>query len=222
MKTKIKEHSIPFSIDGINALLGNGFVSMTLTRRLMGLKWVNRNPDNWHLDGDYLVDKIYGERICIDSDYCPYGQVGERLWVTEPWCYKYDAVTAQIIDGEYWYKATNPEVVKLDDDGSHALTKAGWEASPWLAPRHMPRKASRIDLEIVSSKVQRLHDISREEIRAEGIILPMSARFMASGKFSELHKEYACWWDSLNKSRGYPFNGNWWTWVIGIRRVNNA
>jgi hypothetical protein len=216
MKIKIKERSMPFCIEGVRDLLEN---RATLTRRLIGLKHINEHPDNWHLSGDCLEDKTTGERICIDSDHCPYGKVGECLYVTEPWCYKMDAVTAEVHEDEFWYKATNPEVVKLDDDGSYAFHKDGWGASPWISARHMPKKASRITLEIINSKLQRLHDISREEIRAEGIILPMSARFTPNDKFSELHQEYAWWWDSMNKKRGYPFSGNFWTWLIGIKKV---
>jgi hypothetical protein len=218
MKTKIKERSIPFSVDGVRGLLDNALVPMTMTRRLMGLKHVNEHPDNWHLDGDCLEDKTTGERIWADSDHCSYGQVGSKLWVTEVWMlFGFVHPNSAFIH----YKAS------YEQNGGERLLQLPRNRKPmeaslkWKSARYMPRWASRFDLEIVSSKVQRLHDISRAEIRAEGIMLPMSARFTPNTKFSELHQEYAWWWDSMNKSRGYPFGGNFWTWVIGIQRVEN-
>jgi hypothetical protein len=223
MKTKIKERSIPFSVDGVRGLLDNALVPMTMTRRLMGLKHVNEHPDNWHLDGDCLEDRTTGERIWADSAHCPYGKVGEHLWCTEQyWQDERDKMVCLEADRTFRCSPTENYLLCRKYNGTVNEKMLQLKTNPFWhkhSARFMPHWASRLDLEIVSSKVQRLHDISREEIRAEGIILPMSARFTPNDKFSELHQEYIWWWDSMNKKRGYPFSGNFWTWLIGVRRV---
>jgi len=84
---------------------------------------------------------------------CPYGKVGERLWVRETW---YDAFKKTDYDSGCIYRATQnrPE---LDHQ---------WE---WRSSIHMPRWASRITLEITDVRVERVQDINGEDAIKEGI-----------------------------------------------------
>ena len=83
----------------------------------------------------------------------------------------------------------------------------------------MPRRASRITLEIVSVRVEMVNEITHEDCMAEGIqyeadeisyhhggddALPWME---ATGAFRQL-------WDSINSSRGYGWDANPWVWVI--------
>jgi len=66
------------------------------------------------------------------TDKCHYSQVGDRLWVKETW--GYDSLFIDVI-----YKATS--------------SKCGWDAGfLHKSPVAMPRKHSRITLEITGKK----------------------------------------------------------------------
>jgi len=76
---------------------------------------------------------------------CPYGEVGDRLWVRETWMHN---------GGAYLYRADS-----------------GCDASPfnrWKSPLFMPRKASRFTLEVTAVRVEALHTISEDDAMAEG------------------------------------------------------
>ena len=172
-----------------------------------------------------IIDEIFnrpivawyrGKQYCspyLDTlpEFCPYGQVGDRLWVRETWAAekRLDHLNGtQLGEAGYvalWFKATEIPIV--------SLVRGRWRSS-----RFMPRWASRITLEITDIRVERLQEISREDIRAEGIGLPPSPRFTPT-KFSELHQEFAALWDSLNAKRGYGWEVNPWVWVISFKLV---
>jgi len=103
---------------------------------------------------------------------------------------------------------------------------------------HMPRWASRLTLEIVSVKVERVQEISEEDAKAEGVepysmtqqdiddlqisdVSPNEkelARLMGPGSFS--HKfTFQMLWDELNKKRGFGWDKNPWVWCIEFKKV---
>lgn len=123
---------------------------------------------------------------------CPYGQPGDRLWVRETFC--------DLDDGEFEYRA----------DG---------ECDPNVVPRwtpsiHMPRAASRILLEIVSVRVERLQDISEGDAWAEGVdkaeALSMACADGATAAYSAL-------WQRINGAGSWEANP--WVWVVEFKRV---
>lgn len=96
---------------------------------------------------------------------CPFGQVGDRLWGRETWFHENDSITRT------FYRA------ETDDDGTvpylvHGSPFGGGVGSAriekWRPSTQMPRWASRILLEIVSVRVERLQDISRDDALAQG------------------------------------------------------
>lgn len=98
---------------------------------------------------------------CIAARY----QIGDRLWVRETWC----PVNDTEFGGKKWidYRATP------SDSASHP---AGWDNEPdhpdalkWRSPIHCPRTASRLTLLVTAVKIERLYDISDDDIRAEGV-----------------------------------------------------
>ncbi|HGW4512212.1 ASCH domain-containing protein [Serratia marcescens] len=152
---------------------------------------------------------------------CPFGQVGDRLWVREtfqgplipedelseylganPDKFQSPAYCEYAADG-----GAKPEYVDSDDN-----TRYGWRPSI-----HMPRWASRITLEITAVRVERLNDISEEDAKAEGvapsqhIITPPEALYRVG--FLKL-------WQSIYGAESWRANP--WVWVIEFRRVGGA
>lgn len=197
----------------------------TNTRRLNGLKEINEEPDSWEyqlLDNGKLACRqkltytggfYYSNWVHIK---CPYGQVGDRLWVRETFCYKYDPITAKMIDGEYWYRASNPDVEKIDGDGALEFRKDGVQASPWLPSIHMPRRASRIILEITGIRVERLQEITEEGAEAEGFKYSIEDLQSGCSYIETAREKFQYVWNSLNAK--YPWESNPWVWVIEFKR----
>ncbi|SDS24442.1 hypothetical protein SAMN05216198_1523 [Halopseudomonas litoralis] len=126
---------------------------------------------------------------------CPYGQVGDHLWVRETWA---ETRVAQA-SGEKW-------VVYREADNR---TDYG---GPWKPSIHMPRWASRIQLEITGVRVERLQEITIGQICKEGLarsmyeFIPVTTAFDA---FAEL-------WNST----GGDWDANPWVWVIEFKRID--
>jgi len=98
----------------------------------------------------------------------PRYQPGKRYYVKETWCCKVDMISAKVTD-DFYYRLDNPDVVKVDGDGWTVANKDGAEASPWLSPMRMPKRAARYVIEIDEVKVMRLQDITEKEVQEEGI-----------------------------------------------------
>jgi hypothetical protein len=121
---------------------------------------------------------------------CPYGVPGDRLWVREAW---------RVFGGrEYEYQQDREAVIYRE--GAELVDSV---QGPWRSPIHMPRWASRLTLEIVSVRVERVQEISREDEIAEGT---------PDGMF------FDCLWDSINAKRA-PWSSNPWVWVIEFRKA---
>jgi hypothetical protein len=138
------------------------------------------------------------------SGYCPYGQPGDRLWVRETWEYFEDANSVE----HTIYKADNPDY-----------------SGKWRPSIFMPRWASRITLEIVNVRVERVQDISEGDARAEGFPItwdgkpydppsPEIDRWQGYGGASFCLK-----WNSINAKRGYGWDVNPWVWVVEFKRI---
>jgi len=207
-----KEHPIIFCTEMVKAIQDN---EKTMTRRTHGLELINRHPDEYQFiefkeDLGYPASRGYlwagfkRRNKSYSTVYikCPYGQVGGLLWVRETWAKRVDGVD-QIL-----YKAQYENVVQMLDLPDFNIK--------WKPPIHMFKKDARLWLEKTAIRVERLQDISRGEIRAEGVGLPPSPRF-TPGVFSELHQEFAYLWDKLNAKRGYSWEFNPWVWPISFK-----
>ena len=133
-----------------------------------------------------LVDTLDGASVFNESN--AYGIPGDRLWVRETWCYVGEVPGPEII-----YKATTPDFMG------------------WCSPAIMPRWASRITLEILSTRVERLKQITDSDCYAEGIESDIS------DVMGEPRIKFARLWDTLNAKRGYPWADNPFVWVIEFR-----
>ena len=130
--------------------------------------------------------------------YCPYGQPGDRLWVREAF------------HGYHWDQPR--AVYRADGECQRVRTQIeSYEVGRWTPSIHMPRWASRITLEVVCVRVERLNDISVSEAIAEGYDGSVDDPIDPSVKW------YAQLWESINGSGSWAANP--WVWVVEFKRV---
>lgn len=177
--SQVNERGILFSGEMVRAILDG---RKTQTRRVAKLTASGRirepgSQRNWHTD----------DPQCVNG--CPYGMPGDRLWVRETWA----------SDGaQVWYKAdTDPGPAnEVCEYPNGAYFEGKWKPSI-----HMPSWASRILLEITDVRVERLHDISEEDARAEGF---ESRKDFLSGE----------WAMGIQEKHKNP-----WVWVIKFQKI---
>lgn len=166
-------------------------------------------------DGGYLqVPYLDSVDRLVHRVRCPYGSPGDRLWVRETW-----APWSEHLDqtGE----AEALRVVKEQMPWAHIEYRAdsSWShhsVRRWRPAIHMPRWASRITLEITSIRAERLHDITEEDAKREGVG-PHSYPYCAENK---RHREgFATLWDKVYCKRKHlaswaPWSSNPFVWRI--------
>mgnify|MGYP003441282291 FL=1 len=142
---------------------------------------------------------------------CPYGKPGDRLWVRETWGLM---ANHDVTD---WFRDS---IVGIPESELRELYlvehAANWripsESAYWRPSIHMPRWASRITLEIVSLRVEKLQNISNEDCWNEGMCDATNPERKANRKwFSEL-------WESINGLGSWDLNP--WVWVVEFKEVN--
>lgn len=148
---------------------------------------------------------------------CPYGQPGDRLWVRECFSYLHD------YDAHHTFKDPS--------DPIHHWADGNPDYGDWTKPKpsiHMPRWASRIDLEVTGVRVERVQDISNEDAQAEGCreygydhddwLYHQSGYIVMAGTPREEFQEL---WDSINAKRGYGWESNPWVWAVDFKIIDN-
>lgn len=105
---------------------------------------------------------------------CPFGEVGDRIWVRETWQVIHDHIDES---SHVEYRTYAPSIPKEKDRYWHAVYAEHFgdesredRGFPWRPAIHMPRWASRITLEITDVRVERLRGLSEEDAKSEGII----------------------------------------------------
>lgn len=144
---------------------------------------------------------------------CPYGKVGDRLWVRETF------VQPEI--GHHkcpvYYRANEEDALFIGNQYK------------WKPSIFMPRWASRITLEITVIRIERLNDITHEDAKSEGVETTTFPSFAGS--------PFPCWkgygkgkayldtaldsfkslWRSINGEESWAENP--WVWVVEFKQV---
>ena len=211
--SEIKERPILFSAPMVRAILEG---RKTVTRRVMKVQPV-LNGGFWEVygagwgKGITSVPVMPGHSL---SSNCPYGRIGERLWVREAW--QADAQVNAIAPREL----SHGEPIQYPADGALRQTGCSMITPGKTRPSiHMPRWVSRILLEITDVRVERLQAISRSDIRAEGLECSPE---LASDDVSPNYRDWypAAWqdlWESINGADSW--NNNPWVWVVEFKQV---
>ena len=197
----------------------------TQTRRIAKL------PKEWHTGVGAFKNNPHGDEVFIihgdcgtKTMYCPYGRVGDGLWVRETWRCTGGGDLRNIV-----YKAEGDSPMSFCgvDDGRKGILHvpephwAEWDrlvyktnrGCNWRSPIHMYKWAARLWLEITGIRVERVQEMTTEDAWAEGVegIEPIDAL-----------SEFAYLWDSINAKRGYSCAKNPWVWVIEFRKVKDG
>ena len=174
----------------------------------------------WCFHPVFSFDYLHLARLA----YCPYGKPGDPLWVREtfaeicsvadPYCccdefpipkgkyhyYEYRADTGNKYPGN-WEDA-DPETIEMAREGGYLPR--------WKPSIHMPWKASRIQLEVVKVRVERVQDITEKDAWAEGCV-----PFVREGvECDTAVSDFAQLWNEINEKRGFAWHENPWVWVV--------
>jgi hypothetical protein len=215
----MKHHGMIFNAEMVHAILDG---RKTQTRRMVkpqpfedprwGLSWASGGIAN--------NKPIYCERNVnfnpITKAILDHGKpirVGDIIWVRETffWDEGSDKTVEQVA-----YKASTemPRDVKA-------------MGCRWTPSIHMPRWASRIDLEVTAVRVERVQDISEEDALREGSFLNRCDCMPRRNDKSPIQKGFTLHWCHIHgQSFGKLWNSiyaNWdanpWVWVYEFRRV---
>ena len=83
----------------------------------------------------------------------------------------------------------------------------------------MPRWASRITLEIVNVRVERMQEITEADVIAEGIGAFTLFRGVLSEYPPDPRWKFIKLWNSINAKRGYGWEVNPWVWVLEFKKL---
>lgn len=221
MSTTTKERPIIFDAESVRAILAG---RKTQTRRIIKPQpsegWEPAGYGDVHrlANGYPVEDKVIGWGPTNDDGTeaypCPYGKVGDLLWVREAFIGSDHALA--------WDCGQSAYRVKFKAD-----QPAGEDDLPygWTSPLFLRKDDARLWLRLVSVRVERLQDITEEDAIAEGIELGTVAQIANANSAckSVTHRSaYSRRWDDINAKRGFPWEGDWWVWVVEFERVEGG
>lgn len=232
---------ILFNTDGIRAILdGRKSVTRRVVKGLPTYYHLGKPIMDWDLSGCYQDENgnfCYDVQTNVD-DYAsfplkpPY-RPGEILWVRETWLpVRYRKPSRAIPNGwkeiDFLYRA----------DGE--LANSNGTPVRWRPSIHMPREAARIFLRVTGVRVERLQEITMEDIRREGSVPSCAMCAFNEAKPVGIKCQKAIMrsidcalenqfpdcgfrstWDSTIKPADrerYGWAANPWVWVIAFER----
>lgn len=181
--------------------------------------WFFDGPDH---HGYMVLGRGHDERFGggATSIPCPYGEVGDRIWIREIWTHDGDGAADA--------RAQHEDVMSL----SPIFYRAGMsdleaETMHWRSPILMPRWASRITLEITEIRVQRVQDISEEDAIAEGVEPAVTARDGFSALWDSVNGRRSVRvpkpWPNVGRMTEIDTSASWesnpWIWALTVKRL---
>jgi len=190
-------------------------------------------------------NEFYCNMSGFDSDpgsyiKCPYGVPGDRLYVKED-CYLWRMQSGELVapDGGDGPDAPvymdDPEIEKIENNRKHL--EYNYELFGWkkVTAQQSPRWASRITLEIVSVRVERIQKISKKDAMAEGVV-QIGKSFLMDPEILNTPVKYSnetklCgpeYWGNDNAPGAFAtyidkisgpetWENNYWVWVIKFK-----
>ena len=190
-----RDYPILFDTQMVKSILSG---KKTQTRRAFKsplCKAMERAAVVWFDGADWMAED--SKRLLYKHPIvCPYGKVGDLLWVKETFTYD--------LFGRNVYRAS-------DGDTDGVGRKFDWHPSI-----HMPKTAARIWLQITDIKAQRIQTISEEDAREEGCGVGKIYGFSPIGQVN-FREGFFAKWISVYGIESYYLNG--WIWAITFKVV---
>ncbi|MET6581021.1 hypothetical protein [Morganella morganii] len=232
----MKERGVIFNSEMVRAILDG---RKTQTRRVVSDRHLHQ------IDVASQLGECYPLECGIDHansqsyyrDLCPFGDVGDRLWVRETFALlgNEDGVCVDWNDRIIYDEKEAARIYRASceqKDGDYGLWSipddADWKPhtdnhkydGTWRPSIHMPRWASRILLEITGVRVERLQDISQADAIAEGAP-PSHPTIDAVSReygFPDFSRSWfgQTWWHIYGKEN---WQANPWVWVIEFKQI---
>ena len=217
----MKERPILFSAPMVRAIIDG---RKTQTRRIVKPQESIHGPCD---DGNlyWIPAAMQGDpdpncKTVLAVNKCPYGIPGDRLWVRETHGFGWH-------DGVGGYSALRPSG-KQHDRPDRVFYKADYPDDDekhgkrcWRPSIHMPRWASRITLEVVDVRVQRLQDITEHDAEREGAATCDHFADAKRGHPTQPHETSFAWlWNKINGRDSWIANP--WVWVVEFTRLEES
>lgn len=229
----MKERPILFSAPMVRAILA-GKKTQTrrivkpqpeITRDMFPTSAATMRADGSSTNFVFKITERPGIYRCLGSknfaaEFCPYGQPGDRLWVRET-CHAEEKPSG--LDGVRYLADNHFQPIENSPGAAFKwmhLNAYRAEAGARVPSIHMPRWASRITLEVVGVRVERLNDCSEEDARAEGvktdgvIVLDMPSRPATAVEC------YETLWEQINGDGSWAANP--WVWVVEFKVIEGG
>jgi len=188
---------IIFNTDMVKAILEG---RKTQTRRvIMPQPHIERGVMRWqksHKGGMHGIDLNMDDHADIAVMFCPYGQVGDKLWCRETFAEPFGKGMGVIYRADY------------EDGNLHT----------WRPSIHMPRWASRITLEITEIRVEMLQEITINDCKNEGI--KDHVKWIGKECYSDAVIQFQELWDSINGKK-HPWLSNPWVWAVSFKMLKD-
>ncbi|ENQ9168757.1 hypothetical protein ACERQS_001081 [Klebsiella pneumoniae] len=234
----MKERGMIFNGEMVRAILDG---RKTQTRRPIKWKQTRFTEIGEREDGSKWPWSEDAEHACDFWHPCPFGAVGDRIWVRETWsdvnldgapavAYRaddevYDLMENESLldeDGAFNYQDTR--VSKYQFAAWHSDLISGIEGN-WRPSIHMPRWASRILLEITNVRVERLnsmHDVDAMREGIQNLTTCSHSDFGIPGVVNAQHpvRAFQLLWESIYGTDSW--HANPWVWVIEFKRVEGG
>lgn len=164
--------------------------------------------------------------------HCPYGVPGDRLYCQEEWAHYQTSsyikrpdgrAFDELSDGCAGYAADGHYTI--EDFRVHVAMQAGIPARDvlingdrWRPAKDMPRWASRALLEITDVRVERVQEISIDDIEAEGVYQPLDGEDCSRDTLLN-RLAFENLWDAIYADKGLGWDANPFVWVIEFKRL---
>lgn len=188
---------------------------------------------------EYIINGAYSHALCRSLENprlwvpptakskdhrlpCPYGVVGDRLWVRENGWERPARTPKMLRDGADTWERFYFDAL-LDAGEAEELKGYGFKRRRSI---HMPRWACRTVLEITDVRVERLQEITVGDAMAEGVTRVDQGReyYFSAMRDEPDHRNwvdstdaYKELWESINGVASWAMNP--WVWVISFRKV---
>ena len=220
-----KEKPILFNTEMVKAIMSGKKI---MTRRIVK----HQPPENSIIHGRVMSSTEPKNEGCVGwgpNEECvnhyskiPY-EIGQVLWVRETWAQldmDYRAVSGKLDIQEF---KGCPIAYKADNDAPEHFNY-------WRPSIHMPRTAARLFLKVTNIRVERLQDITQEDIESEGLWFYSQEyrdeickwRDCVSAIRGTRKKYFKKLWNSINSKRGYGWDVNPWVWVVEFERIEGG